>query len=187
MSPHHGARRNSTRGHQRQPTQPLTRSAKPTHTRSQEHSPGKPPRAARHRPGAGTGEPRLEVGQHAPPARAPAPSPSTAPHASADVPTLPALPPPAGPPDLAEPRPSCHHIRERDPPREAHRAATRPSLPRCHASAPLTSTKLRRTPSTYANYLRVGWRWSPAATGTGGLCPTARSGGGEGGKGGGEA
>nr|XP_020199693.1 serine/arginine repetitive matrix protein 1-like [Aegilops tauschii subsp. strangulata] len=67
-----------------------------------------------------------------------------------------ASPAPARLPDLAVPRPGRHRSHEREPPRAAHRAATKPSLPRHRASAPRTSVKHRRPQPPRANSLRAG-------------------------------
>nr|XP_020160814.1 verprolin-like [Aegilops tauschii subsp. strangulata] len=98
-----------------------------------------------------------------------------------------APPAPAEPPDLAEPRPGRHRSHEREPPRAAHRAATKPSLPRRQGPPPrLRAPHQREAPPSAAAPRQQppsGMKKSPAATGAGGLFPAAWSGGGEGGKG----
>nr|XP_040245556.1 serine/arginine repetitive matrix protein 1-like [Aegilops tauschii subsp. strangulata] len=66
-----------------------------------------------------------------------------------------AQPAPAVPPDLAEPRPGRHCSHKREPPRVAHRAATKPSLPRRQGPPPrpalARSTAVRRRPASTAS------------------------------------
>nr|XP_020182835.1 predicted GPI-anchored protein 58 [Aegilops tauschii subsp. strangulata] len=100
--------------------------------------------------------------------------PTTALHAAAEAPAPPARhrasPAPAGPPDLAEPRPGRHRNHEHEPPRAAHRAATKPSLPRRKGPPPrLHAPHQREAPSSSAAAPRQqppsGMKMSPAATG----------------------
>nr|XP_020199071.1 formin-like protein 18 [Aegilops tauschii subsp. strangulata] len=139
---------------------------KPPLTRSQEHSPESHPAPLAIVQGPEQG--RLDWSsantqhQHARPSRARPPRCTQQQKLTRPPARRRAPPAPAGPPDLADLRPRRHRSHEREPPRAAHRAATKPSLPRRQGPPPrLRSPHQRDAPPSRANSLRAGLRRAP--------------------------